>query len=126
MPFAITPLGCDPRDVKSMSEQLIVRHYATNYGGAAERPNFATEQLANLASNAAAGFFINGLRRKELIATNSKILRRASLIAWGGEWTGGDFAAAVAYVEPTPSEAPSAYKPCELSTRVRIPGVQSE
>ena len=34
MPYAIKPLSCDPKQIKGMSERLIVSHYENNYGGA--------------------------------------------------------------------------------------------
>jgi Fe-Mn family superoxide dismutase len=74
MPYAMQPLGCDPQHVKGMSEKLIVSHYENNYGGAVKRLNLITEQLAGLDFNTAPNFLINGLKREELIATNSMIL----------------------------------------------------
>jgi len=68
------PLGCDPQRIKGMSEKLIVSHYENNYGGAVKRLNLITEQLAGLDFNTAPNFLINGLKREELIATNSMIL----------------------------------------------------
>jgi len=68
------PLGCDPQHVRGMSEKLIVSHYENNYGGAVKRLNLITEQLAGLDFNTVPNFLINGLKREELIATNSMIL----------------------------------------------------
>ena len=75
MPYAIKPLGCDPARVKGMSERLIVSHYENNYSGAVKRLNAIEEQLAELDYVSAAGFLINGLKREQLIAMNSMILR---------------------------------------------------
>jgi superoxide dismutase, Fe-Mn family len=74
MVYTIKPLGCDPQRIKGMSEKLIVSHYENNYGGAVKRLNLITEQLAGLDFNTAPNFLINGLKREELIATNSMIL----------------------------------------------------
>jgi Fe-Mn family superoxide dismutase len=74
MPYAMKPLGCDPQHVRGMSEKLIVSHYENNYGGAVKRLNLIEEQLASLDFNNAAGYLINGLKREQLIATNSMIL----------------------------------------------------
>jgi superoxide dismutase, Fe-Mn family len=74
MPYAMKPLGCDPQRIKGMSEKLIVSHYENNYGGAVKRLNLIVEQLAGLDFNTASNFLINGLKREELIATNSMIL----------------------------------------------------
>jgi len=57
-----------------MSERLIVSHYENNYCGAVKRLNLIQEQLAGLDPAAAPGFLINGLKREELIATNSMVL----------------------------------------------------
>ena len=74
MTYAIKPLGCDPARIKGMSEKLIVSHYDNNYGGAVKRLNQIEEQLAGLDFNTAPGFLINGLKREQLVASNSMIL----------------------------------------------------
>jgi Fe-Mn family superoxide dismutase len=74
MTYAIKPLSCDPSRIKGMSEKLIVSHYENNYGGAVKRLNLIEEQLAELDFNKAPGFLLNGLKREQLIATNSMIL----------------------------------------------------
>jgi Fe-Mn family superoxide dismutase len=72
--YSMKPLPYDPQRIKGMSEKLIVSHYENNYGGAVKRLNLITERLAELDFNTAPGFLINGLKREELIATNSMIL----------------------------------------------------
>ena len=72
--YAMKPLGSDPQRIKGMSEKLIVSHYENNYGGAVKRLNLIMEQLADLDFNTAPNFLLNGLKREELIATNSMIL----------------------------------------------------
>jgi superoxide dismutase, Fe-Mn family len=74
MSYAIKPLSCDPSRVRGMSERLIVSHYENNYCGAVKRLNLIQEQLAGLAPAAAPGYLLNGLKREELVATNSMIL----------------------------------------------------
>ena len=74
MTYAIKPLACDPTRIKGMSEKLIVSHYENNYGGAVNRLNAITARLAELDFAKAPGFVINGLKREELIASNSMIL----------------------------------------------------
>src|ERR1700756_1523510 len=74
MPYEIKPLACDPTAIKGMSERLIVSHYQNNYGGAVQRLNAITKELAELDFSSAAIFVINGLKREELIAMNSMIL----------------------------------------------------
>ena len=74
MSYQMKPLSCDPARIKGMSERLIISHYENNYGGAVKRLNLIDEQLAQLEFDKAAGFLINGLKREQLIATNSMIL----------------------------------------------------
>lgn len=74
MPYAMKPLGCDPVQVRGMSERLIISHYENNYGGAVKRLNLIEEKLAELDYEKAPGFLINGLKREQLIAMNSMIL----------------------------------------------------
>jgi superoxide dismutase, Fe-Mn family len=87
--YTMKPLGCDPQRVKGMSEKLIVSHYENNYGGAVKRLNLITEQLAGLDYNTASNFLINGLKREELIATNSMILHALFFDGLGNESTPG-------------------------------------
>src|SRR5262245_63152801 len=74
MTYAIKPLSCDPKKLKGLSEKLIVSHWENNYGGAVKRLNAITAQLSSLDFATAPVFVINGLKREELIATNSMIL----------------------------------------------------
>jgi len=83
MAYEVKPLACDPTRVKGMSEKLIVSHYENNYGGAVRRLNGITEQLAALDFAAAPVFVINGLKREELIASNSMILHELFFASLG-------------------------------------------
>ena len=74
MAYAMKPLSCDPARVKGLSEKLIVSHYENNYGGAVKRLNAIAVQLSQLDFAAAPVFIVNGLKREELVATNSMIL----------------------------------------------------
>src|SRR5499426_2093801 len=74
MPYTMQSLACDPTKLEGLSEHLIVSHYENNYGGAVRRLNAITAQLAALDVATAPVFVINGLKREELIATNSMIL----------------------------------------------------
>ena len=97
MSYSMKPLGCDPQRIKGMSEKLIVSHYENNYGGAVKRLNLIAEQLAGLDFNSAPGFLINGLKREELIATNSMILHELFFDGLGDEsGPGEELAAALA------------------------------
>jgi Fe-Mn family superoxide dismutase len=85
MTYALKPLSCDPSRIKGMSEKLIVSHYENNYGGAVKRLNMIEEQLAELDFNKAPGFLLNGLKREQLIATNSMILHEPFFDGLGDE-----------------------------------------
>jgi Fe-Mn family superoxide dismutase len=85
MPCNIKRLGCDPAQVRGMSERLIVSHYENDYRGAVMRLNMIEEKLAELDPAPASGFFINGLKREELIAMNSMILHELFFDGLGGQ-----------------------------------------
>jgi len=85
MTYAIKQLACDPKGIKGMSERLIVSHYENNYGGAVNRLNAITAQLAQLDFASAPGFLVNGLKREELIASNSMILHEVFFASLGEE-----------------------------------------
>ena len=81
--YQMKPLTCDPKGIKGMSERLIVSHYENNYGGTVQRLNAITAQLAELDFGTAPIFLINGLKREELIATNSMILHELFFASLG-------------------------------------------
>ena len=85
MTYSMKPLACDPARIKGMSERLIVSHYENNYGGAVKRLNALTDQLASLDFNTAPNFVVNGLKREQLIATNSMILHEVFFAGLGQE-----------------------------------------
>ena len=74
MPYEMKPLACDPQSLSGLSEKLIVSHYENNYAGAVKRLNAITAELAALEMATTPVFVLNGLKREELIATNSMIL----------------------------------------------------
>jgi Fe-Mn family superoxide dismutase len=75
MSYTTRPLPFDPQKINGRSERILVSHYENNYGGAVKRLNSIVDQLATLDYDEAPGFLINGLKREELIATNSMILQ---------------------------------------------------
>src|SRR5258708_30125482 len=85
MAYTMKPLTCDPARIKGMSEKLLVSHYENNYGGAVNRLNAITAQLAELDFEKTPGFVINGLKREELIASNSMILHEIFFASLGDE-----------------------------------------
>jgi len=68
------PLACDPAALDGLSEKLIRSHYDNNYGGAVKRLAAIDAQWRALDVASAPVFVVNGLKREELIATNSMIL----------------------------------------------------
>ena len=83
MTYALKRLPCDPTRIEGMSEKLIVSHYENNYGGTVNRLNAITAQLLELDFATAPGFLVNGLKREELIATNSMILHELFFVSLG-------------------------------------------
>ena len=79
------PLTCNPARLKGLSEKLIVSHYENDYGGAVKCLNAITTRLESLDFATAAVFVINGLKREELIASNSMILHDLYFDSLGGE-----------------------------------------
>jgi superoxide dismutase, Fe-Mn family len=84
MTYEAKPLPFDPKDIKGISEKVLVSHYENNYVGAVKRLNAIGTQLAELDFAKAPVFMINGLKREELIATNSMILHEAYFQGLGG------------------------------------------
>src|SRR6266478_6314941 len=81
--YSMKPLACEPTKINGMSERLIISHYENNYGGAVKRLNAITAQLAALEFASAPVFVINGLKREELVATNSMILHELFFASLG-------------------------------------------
>jgi superoxide dismutase, Fe-Mn family len=65
MSYDIKPLSFDPKNIKGLSEKLLVSHYENNYSGAVKRLNALTAQLAELDFAKTPVFVINGLKREE-------------------------------------------------------------
>ncbi len=95
MSFHARPISFKPMRLHGLSTRLIASHYENNYGGAVRRLNAIRDELAILDPATAPGFRLNGLKREELIATNSMILHEAYFEALG-EAGGGDPTGALA------------------------------
>ncbi len=87
MEYTIKKQPFDPTKIKGLSEKILVSHYENNYGGAVKRLNAITAQLAGLDFSKAPVFVVNGLKREELIATNSMIIHELYFDSLGD---GGD------------------------------------
>jgi Fe-Mn family superoxide dismutase len=67
-------LPFDAAGLNGFSEKLLRSHHQNNYGGAVKRLNAIRGRLRELPFASASGFDLNGLKREELIATNSMLL----------------------------------------------------
>jgi Fe-Mn family superoxide dismutase len=68
------PLPFDPERLPGLSARLLGSHHTNNYGGAVKRLNAIRGELGNLSPASTPGFVLNGMKREELIATNSMLL----------------------------------------------------
>jgi len=84
LPYQAKPMPFDPSRINGMSEKILISHYQNNYVGAVKRLNAIDAQLASLDWPASPNFLINGLKREQLIATNSMILHEHFFNALGG------------------------------------------
>jgi Fe-Mn family superoxide dismutase len=80
------PLAIDLDQLKGLSSRLVASHHENNYSGAVKRLNAIRAQLRGTAFAAAAGFQLNGLKREELVASNSMLLHE---LYFGGLHAGG-------------------------------------
>ena len=82
MPRPLTfPFG----QLNGLSERLLSSHHANNYTGAVKRLNAIRAQLQALDFASAPGFQLNGLKREELVATNSMLLHELYFGSLGGD-----------------------------------------
>jgi Fe-Mn family superoxide dismutase len=85
MEARLQPLPFDPAALQRLSARLIESHHQNNYGGALRRLNAIRAQLAATPFGNAPGFELNGLKREELIATNSTLLHELYFASLGGD-----------------------------------------
>ena len=85
MDARILPLPFDPAAITGLSAKLLASHHQNNYGGAVKRLNSLRAQLTSTDFGTAQGFQINGLKREELIATNSMLLHELYFASLGGD-----------------------------------------
>ena len=85
MDFMPRPLASSAGELKGLSERLLVSHHANNYTGAVKRLNALRAELSKLDFANAPGFQVNGLKREELIATNSMLLHELYFSSLGGK-----------------------------------------
>ncbi len=68
------PLPFDPATLPGLSERLLRSHHANNYSGAVKRLNAIRTELSQTDAATRPGYALNGLKREELVATNSMLL----------------------------------------------------
>jgi Fe-Mn family superoxide dismutase len=85
MDARIQDLPFDPAALQRLSPGLLDSHHRNNYAGAVKRLNAIRAQLAATAFATAPGFQLNGLKREELIATNSMLLHELYFGSLGGD-----------------------------------------
>jgi Fe-Mn family superoxide dismutase len=85
MDARMLPLPFAPAALRGLSERLIASHHQNNYAGAVKRLNAIRAQLATTPFGSAPGFLLNGLKREELIATNSMLLHELYFASLGGD-----------------------------------------
>lgn len=78
-------LPFDPAALRGLSEKLLTSHHQNNYGGAVKRLNAIRVQLAATTFASTPGFQLNGLKREELIASNSMLLHELYFASLGGD-----------------------------------------
>jgi len=99
MHFQARPISFKPPRLNGLSARLLASHYENNYGGAVRRLNAIHADLAASDPTTLPGFRLNGLKREELIATNSMLLHEVyfdSLGEGGGGEPDGALAEAIA------------------------------
>jgi Fe-Mn family superoxide dismutase len=85
MDALIQALPFDAAGLHNLSSTLITSHHRNNYGGAVKRLNAIRGRLAATPFATAPGFELNGLKREELIATNSMLLHELYFGSLGGD-----------------------------------------
>ena len=78
-------LPFDAAALRGLSAKLLQSHHQNNYGGAVKRLNAIRGQLAATPFATAPGYLLNGLKREELIATNSMLLHELYFASLGGD-----------------------------------------
>jgi Fe-Mn family superoxide dismutase len=85
MDARIQEMSFDAAGLPGLSEKLLRSHHQNNYGGAVKRLNAIRAQLRALDAATAPGFQLNGLKREELIATNSMLLHELYFASLTGQ-----------------------------------------
>lgn len=78
-------LPFDPATLPGLSEKLLRSHHQNNYSGAVSRLNTIRAHLSKLDFASTPGFVLNGLKREELLASNSMLLHELYFASLGGQ-----------------------------------------
>ncbi len=81
----IQALPFNPASLHGLSERLLRSHFDNNYSGAVKRLNAIRSKLGDLPFATTPGFELNGLKREELVATNSMLLHELYFASLGGD-----------------------------------------
>ena len=85
MDAQLQDLPFEPAALQGLSPRLMTSHHQNNYAGAVRRLNAIRAQLAGTDFTESAAFQLNGLKREELIATNSMLLHELYFGSLGGD-----------------------------------------
>jgi Fe-Mn family superoxide dismutase len=77
-------LPFDELSTPGLSANVHLSHYKNNYSGAVKRLNAIRNELSQAALEGLPGFTLNGLKREELMATNSMVLHELYFASLGG------------------------------------------
>jgi Fe-Mn family superoxide dismutase len=84
------PLPFDAKNLKGLSEKLILSHWENNYGGAVRALNILRGRLAAAAADANTPPFVyTGLKRAQLLRTGSVVLHELYFARLGGNGQAG-------------------------------------
>ncbi len=90
-------LPFDATALHGLSAKLLQSHHTNNYGGAVKRLNAIRTRLASMPFSSTPGFELTGLKREELIFTNSMVLHELYFRGLGGDGQGMVPAMALAF-----------------------------
>jgi len=84
----VKPLPFVPKNLRGLTERLIVSHHDNNYAGAVKNLNKVEEELSRITADTA-GFIVGALKERELTFTNSMILHELYFGNLGGDGRAG-------------------------------------
>jgi superoxide dismutase, Fe-Mn family len=85
-PYEIKPLPFDPKNLRGLSERLIVSHWENNYGGALKALNVINQRLNDgFLDDAVQPFVYGDLKRDQLLRKGSVVLHELYFANLGGD-----------------------------------------